>query len=177
MVSLNLFRCHTRTWAKRACGLRGGGGALFGTLLASSWLARVPDQAKALGASKQANMSWMKGDLLSKTRRLVGGLASRGSVWLKAMEAFLLLMFDCILWQITSFPRSNGNLKKIVLPEDPYVRGFARTHPEARLVDPNKVSAFIPDPARVYGCRVLELTKNAINEDDAMSVANVRAFF
>ena len=40
-----------------------------------------------------------------------------------------------------------------------------------------RVSAFIPDPARVYGCQVLELTKNGISEDDAMSVANVRAFF
>ncbi|CAH8328929.1 unnamed protein product [Eruca vesicaria subsp. sativa] len=43
----------------------------------------------------------------------------------------------------------------------------------AKLVAPNKVSAFIPDPARVYGCRVLELTKNGISEDDAMSVANM----
>ncbi|KAF3607042.1 hypothetical protein DY000_02046716 [Brassica cretica] len=88
-------------------------------------------------------MSWMKGDLLSKSRRLVGGLAMREPVWLKAMEAS----------PPPVFPRSNGNLKKIVLPEDSY--------------------AFIPDPARVYGCRVLELTKNGISEDDAMSVANM----
>lgn len=39
-----------------------------------------------------------------------------------------------------------------------------------------RASAFIPDPARVYGCRVLELTKNGISEDDAMSVANVLCF-
>ncbi|KAF2554126.1 hypothetical protein F2Q68_00035196 [Brassica cretica] len=79
-------------------------------------------------ASKKATMSWMKGDLLSKTRRLVGGLATREPVWLKAMEAS----------PPPVFPRSNGNLKKIVLPEDPYVRRFARKHPEAKLVDPNK---------------------------------------
>ncbi|CAN6887780.1 unnamed protein product [Brassica oleracea var. botrytis] len=109
-------------------------------------------------------MSWMKGDLLSKSRRLVGGLAMREPVWLKAMEAS----------PPPVFPRSNGNLKKIVLPEDSYVRRFARKHPEAKLVDPiNTVHAFIPDPARVYGCRVLELTKNGISEDDAMSVANM----
>ncbi|KAL0695364.1 hypothetical protein Bca4012_062544 [Brassica carinata] len=116
-------------------------------------------------------MSWMKGDLLSKSRRLVGGLAMREPVWLKAMEAS----------PPPVFPRSNGNLKKIVLPEDSYVRRFARKHPEAKLIEPNntvhvnlqspyRVSAFIPDPARVYGCRVLELTKNGISEDDAMSM-------
>ncbi|KAL0814422.1 hypothetical protein Bca101_070865 [Brassica carinata] len=75
-------------------------------------------------------MSWMKGDLLSKSRRLVGGLAMREPVWLKAMEAS----------PPPVFPRSNGNLDY---------------------------------PARVYGCRVLELTKNGISEDDAISVANM----
>ena len=40
-----------------------------------------------------------------------------------------------------------------------------------------RASAFIPDAARVYGCRVLELTKNGISEDDAMSVANVLTVF
>ncbi|CAN8291590.1 unnamed protein product [Cochlearia groenlandica] len=108
-------------------------------------------------------MSWMKGDLLSKSRRLVGGLASREPVWLKAMEAS----------PPPVFPRSNGKIKKIVLPEDSYVRRFSRKHPEAKIADPAKVSAFIPDPARVYGCRVLELTKHSISEDDAMSVANM----
>ncbi|ESQ34306.1 hypothetical protein EUTSA_v10008835mg [Eutrema salsugineum] len=108
-------------------------------------------------------MSWMKGDLLSKSRRLVGGLATREPVWLKAMEAS----------PPPVFPRSNGKIKKIVLPEDSYVRKFACKHPEAKIVDPIKVSAFIPDPARVYGCRVLELTQHGISEDDAMSVANM----
>ncbi|KAH0878488.1 hypothetical protein HID58_065882 [Brassica napus] len=122
----------------------------------------MKDQSKALSGQRET-MSWMKGDLLSKSRRLVGGLAMREPVWLKAMEAS----------PPPVFPRSNGNLKKIVLPEDSYVRRFARKHPEAKLVDPIKASAFIPDPARVYGCRVLELTKNGISEDDAMSVANM----
>ncbi|CAH2033863.1 unnamed protein product [Thlaspi arvense] len=71
------------------------------------------------------------------------------------------------------FPRSNGKIQKIVLPEDPYVRKFSRKHPEAKLVDPIKVSAFIPDPARVYGSRVLELTQHGISEDDALSVASM----
>ncbi|KAL0705181.1 hypothetical protein Bca4012_071606 [Brassica carinata] len=82
-------------------------------------------------------MSWMKGDLLSKSRRLVGGLAMREPVWLKAMEAS----------PPPVFPRSNGNLDLLSM-----------------------ASAFIPDPARVYGCRVLELTKNGISEDDAISM-------
>jgi len=40
-----------------------------------------------------------------------------------------------------------------------------------------RISAFIPDQARVYGCRVLELKEHGISEGDAMSVANVRIFF
>lgn len=55
------------------------------------WLGVTTDQAKkrklCSQGSKKATMSWMKGDLLSKTRRLVGGLATREPVWLKAMEA------------------------------------------------------------------------------------------
>uniref|UniRef100_A0A1J3F1J0 Small ribosomal subunit protein mS23 n=1 Tax=Noccaea caerulescens TaxID=107243 RepID=A0A1J3F1J0_NOCCA len=108
-------------------------------------------------------MSWMKGDLLSKTRRLAGGLATREPVWLKAMEAS----------PPPVFPRSNGKIQRIVLPEDSYVRKFTRKHLQAKLDDPNKASAFVPDPARVYGCRVLQLTENGISEDDAMSVANM----
>lgn len=40
----------------------------------------------------------------------------------------------------------------------------------------NRISAFVPDQAHVYGCRVLELKEHGISEDDAMSVANVRYF-
>lgn len=40
----------------------------------------------------------------------------------------------------------------------------------------HRISAFIPEPARVYGCRVFELKEHGISEDDAMSVANVRIF-
>ncbi|CAL9216227.1 unnamed protein product [Arabidopsis halleri] len=108
-------------------------------------------------------MSWMKGDLLSKTRRLVGGLATREPVWLKAMEAS----------PPPVFPRSNGKIQRIVLPEDPYVRKFANKHPGTKIDDPAKISAFVPDQARVYGCRVLELKEHGISEDDAMSVANM----
>ncbi|VVA92378.1 unnamed protein product [Arabis nemorensis] len=108
-------------------------------------------------------MSWMKGDLLSKSRRLVGGLAMREPVWLKAMEAS----------PPPVFPRSNGKIKKIVLPEDSYVRKFALKHPESKIDNPNKISAFLPDPARVYGSRILQLTEHGISEDEAMSVANM----
>jgi len=71
------------------------------------------------------------------------------------------------------FPRSNGKIQKIVLPEDPYVRKFANKHPGTKIDDPAKISAFIPDQARVYGCRVLELKEHGISEGDAMSVANM----
>ncbi|CAN8313188.1 unnamed protein product [Cochlearia groenlandica] len=109
-------------------------------------------------------MSWMKGNLLSKSRRLVGGLASREPLWLKAMESS----------PPPVFPSSNGKIKKIVLPEDTYVRRFSLKHPQADIKDPSKVfSAFVPDPTLLYGCRVLELTQHGISEDDAMSIANV----
>ena len=38
-------------------------------------------------------MSFMKGDLLTKTRKLVKGLAKAEPVWLKAMEQSVLFLF------------------------------------------------------------------------------------
>jgi hypothetical protein len=41
--------------------------------------------------AKGAKMSFMKGDLLTRTRKLVKGLAKAEPVWLKAMEQFVSL--------------------------------------------------------------------------------------
>ncbi|KAJ9707772.1 hypothetical protein PVL29_000037 [Vitis rotundifolia] len=67
-------------------------------------------------------MSYMKGDLLTRTRKLVKGLAKAEPSWLKAME---------------------------------------------------RMTAFNPPPARVFGCRVLELKEEGVSEEEAMAVANM----
>ncbi|XP_010545979.1 PREDICTED: uncharacterized protein LOC104818198 [Tarenaya hassleriana] len=108
-------------------------------------------------------MSWMKGDLLSKTRKLVGGLVTREPVWLKAMEAS----------PPPVFPRSEGKIKKIVLPEDMYVRKFYNKYPESKYEGPVKIVSCNPDPERVFGMRVLELKEHGISEEEAMAVADM----
>lgn len=46
---------------------------------------------------KFEEMSFMKGDLLTKTRRLVKGLAKAEPLWLKAMEQYVnLLLHDYV---------------------------------------------------------------------------------
>ncbi|CAH9115303.1 unnamed protein product [Cuscuta europaea] len=67
-------------------------------------------------------MSFMKGDLLWRTRKLVKGFAKAEPVWFKAMENF---------------------------------RGCD------------------PPPARLFGCRVVELKEQGVDECDAITVADV----
>ncbi|KHG15367.1 Lysophospholipase nte-1 [Gossypium arboreum] len=67
-------------------------------------------------------MSFMKGDLLTKTRKLVNGLAKPQPVWLKAMEQA----------PPATFPRPDGKLKAISLPEDVYIKKFFQKYPVAK---------------------------------------------
>ncbi|GJN13890.1 hypothetical protein PR202_gb00645 [Eleusine coracana subsp. coracana] len=60
-------------------------------------------------------MSYMRGDLLTKTRKLVKGLAKPAPTWLKAMEEA----------PPVTFPRTDGKIKKIEMPEDVYVKRFS----------------------------------------------------
>ncbi|XP_021897193.1 uncharacterized protein LOC110814135 [Carica papaya] len=108
-------------------------------------------------------MSFRKGDLLSQTRRLVKGLAKIEPVWLKAMEQA----------PPATFPRVEGKVKKISLPEDVYIKKFFQKHPDSKHEDAIKISGFDPPPARVFGLRVLELKEQGVSEEEAMTVADM----
>ncbi|CAA3021123.1 Hypothetical predicted protein [Olea europaea subsp. europaea] len=108
-------------------------------------------------------MSYMRGDLLSKTRKLVKGLAKSEPVWLKAMEKA----------PPATFPRAENKLKPISLPEDVYISKFFQKHPDSKHEDPIKISGFDPPPARVFGWRVLELKEQGVSEEEAMAVADM----
>ncbi|CAI9765743.1 unnamed protein product [Fraxinus pennsylvanica] len=78
-----------------------------------------------LGENSRSAMSYMRGDLLSKTRKLVKGLAKSEPVWLKAMEKA----------PPATFPRAENKLKPISLPEDVYISKFFQKHPDSKHED------------------------------------------
>ncbi|ONK75425.1 uncharacterized protein A4U43_C03F16710 [Asparagus officinalis] len=108
-------------------------------------------------------MSYMRGDLLTKTRKLVKGLAKPTPKWLKPMEQAPPVVF----------PRTDGKIKAIELPEDVYVKKFFKKHPDSLYHDAVKISGFEPPPARVFAWRVLELKDQGVNEEEAMAVADM----
>ncbi|KAJ4850743.1 hypothetical protein Tsubulata_019309 [Turnera subulata] len=108
-------------------------------------------------------MSFMKGDLLTRTRKLVKGLAKAEPLWLKAMEQA----------PPATFPRAPGKVTKISLPEDPYIKKFFKKYPESLHEDAIKISSYDPPPARVFGLRVLELKEQGVTEEDAVAVADM----
>ncbi|KAG6404491.1 hypothetical protein SASPL_136739 [Salvia splendens] len=111
---------------------------------------------------KSETMSFMKGDLLSKTRKLVKGFAKTEPVWLRSMEKA----------PPATFPRAQNKLRQITLPEDTYVNKFYQKHPDSKFEDPIKVSSFDPPAAREFAWRVLELKEQGVDEIDAMAVAD-----
>ncbi|GMH21693.1 hypothetical protein Nepgr_023535 [Nepenthes gracilis] len=108
-------------------------------------------------------MSYMRGDLLTRTKKLVKGLAKAEPVWLKAMEQS----------PPANFPRSDGKLEPIILPEDIYIKKFFRKHPDSKHEDAIKFNSFSPVPARVFAWRVLELKEQGVSEEEAMAVADM----
>ncbi|GMP39077.1 hypothetical protein ACSBR2_018801 [Camellia fascicularis] len=108
-------------------------------------------------------MSFMKGDLLTRTRKLVKGLAKAEPLWLKAMEQA----------PPVTFPRADSKIKQISLPEDVYIKKFFRKHPDSKHEDAIKICGFEPVPARVFGWRVLELKEQGASEEEAMAVADM----
>ncbi|XP_009775684.1 uncharacterized protein LOC107762315 [Nicotiana tabacum] len=108
-------------------------------------------------------MSFMKGDLLSRTRKLVKGFAKAEPVWLKAMEQA----------PPATFPRAEKKLKPVSLPEDVYIKKFFQKHPESKHEDAIKISGFDPPPARIFGGRVLDLKEQGVSEEEAMAVADM----
>nr|CAB3488966.1 unnamed protein product [Digitaria exilis] len=123
-------------------------------------------------------MSYMRGDLLTKTRKLVKGLAKPAPTWLKAMEEsvhsypYLRISVSLDVAPPVTFPRVDGKIKKIELPEDVYIKKFFKKHPDSLYHDAIKISGFDPPPARVFAWRVLELKEQGVSEDYAMAVAD-----
>ncbi|KAI9085426.1 hypothetical protein K1719_032587 [Acacia pycnantha] len=107
-------------------------------------------------------MSFMKGDLFCRTRKLVKGLAQTEPLWLKAMEQAPPATFPC----------PEGKIKTITLPEDFYIKKFYKKYPDSKYYDAIKISAFDAPPSRVYASRVLELTEHGVTEAQAMAVAD-----
>ncbi|XAR65219.1 hypothetical protein NMG60_11009262 [Bertholletia excelsa] len=108
-------------------------------------------------------MLYMRGDLLTKTRKLVKGLAIVEPIWLKAMEQA----------PPVTFPRAESKIKQISLPEDVYIKKFFKKHPDAKHEDAIRIRGFDPPPARVFGQRVLELKEQGVGEEEAMAVADM----
>lgn len=125
------------------------------------WNGRVKN--KVWRERERAAMSFMKGDLLTKTRKLVKGLAKSEPAWLKAMEHA----------PPAAFPKSSGKVEKISLPEDPYIKKFFSKHPDSKHEDAILISSFDPPPARIFGWRVLELKEQGVGEEEAMAVADM----
>ncbi|RWR92408.1 hypothetical protein CKAN_02161800 [Cinnamomum micranthum f. kanehirae] len=108
-------------------------------------------------------MSFMRGDLLTKTRKLVKGLAKAKPLWLKAMEEA----------PPVTFPRTDGKFEAITLPEDFYIKKFFKKYPDSKYQDAIRFSGFDPPPARVFGWRVLELKEQGASEEEAIAVADL----
>ncbi|CAL9093926.1 unnamed protein product [Musa textilis] len=108
-------------------------------------------------------MSYIRGDLLSKTRKLVKGLAKPTPVWLKPMAEA----------PPVTFPRTDGKIRKIEMPEDVYVKRFFKKHPDSLDHDAVKINGFDPPPTRVFAWRVLELKGQGVSEEEAMAVADM----
>ncbi|XXG45269.1 hypothetical protein AAC387_Pa02g0395 [Persea americana] len=108
-------------------------------------------------------MSFMRGDLLAKTRKLVKGLAKAKPLWLKAMEEA----------PPVTFPRTDGKFEAITLPEDIYIKKFFKKYPESKYQDAIRFSGYDPPPARVFGWRVLELKEQGVSEEEAIAVADM----
>ncbi|XP_061366341.1 uncharacterized protein LOC133309573 [Gastrolobium bilobum] len=108
-------------------------------------------------------MLFTRGDLLSRTRKLVKGLAKSEPVWLKAMEQA----------PPATFPRAEAKIQTITLPEDVYVKKFYKKYPDSKYHDAIKICAFDPPPSRIYGLRVLELKEQGVSEEQAMAVADM----
>ncbi|KAF9592329.1 hypothetical protein IFM89_014237 [Coptis chinensis] len=126
--------------------------------------ASVEVLCKGGGQSERGlRMSFMRGDLLTKTRKLVKGLAIARPTWLKPMEQN----------PPAALPRTNGKVKRVALPEDVYVKKFFQKHPDSLYHDAIKISGFDPPPARIFAWKVLELKEQGVSEDKAMAVADM----
>ncbi|KAL6013062.1 hypothetical protein ACLOJK_003552 [Asimina triloba] len=90
-----------------------------------------------------------------------------------------------------TFPRTDGKMEPITLPEDTYVRKFYQKHPDSKYHDaeveaiagrcvfgcfvkgssPHELVSLVV--ARVFGLRVLGLKEQGVGEEEAMAVADM----
>lgn len=72
-----------------------------------------------------------------------------------------------------TFPRAEKKINPITLPEDAYVKKFFKKNPYALPEDPIDFRGCDPPPARIFGCRVVELKEQGADESDALDVAQL----
>ncbi|KAG6542205.1 hypothetical protein Mapa_016438 [Marchantia paleacea] len=104
-------------------------------------------------------MSFMKGDLLLRTRRLIKGRVIKKPLW-----------FDAVA---NSPPQSirvrDGKAPKIELPEDRLIKSYLARHPEA-ICKAFDLKSFEAPIARQFAWRVLELLDRGFSEAWARDV-------
>ncbi|KAL0441190.1 UNVERIFIED_CONTAM: hypothetical protein Sradi_0057900 [Sesamum radiatum] len=83
-------------------------------------------------------MSYMRGDLLAKTRKLVKGFAKAEPVW-KPMEKSGSTCY---------VSRPEREAQAISLPEDTFVNKFFQKHPDSKFEDAIKYFALVPFASR-----------------------------
>ncbi|KAL3689683.1 hypothetical protein R1sor_015992 [Riccia sorocarpa] len=105
-------------------------------------------------------MSFMKGDLLTKTRRLIKGGIKKKPLWFDAVAHF----------PPQSIRVRDGKAPKIELPEDRLIKAYFARHPEARC-QALDLNSFEPPVARKFAWRVLELLDRGFSEAWARDVA------
>ncbi|KAH9572700.1 hypothetical protein CY35_02G165700 [Sphagnum magellanicum] len=104
-------------------------------------------------------MSFMKGDLLSKARKLMkGGIMARPR-WLDAVI------------RVPPQPKKTRchRAPNIKLPEDRLVESYYARHPEAKFI-PFEINSFDPPPARKFAWRQLELMEQGYFRDQACDI-------
>ncbi|KAH0451233.1 hypothetical protein IEQ34_018532 [Dendrobium chrysotoxum] len=143
--------------------LRAKAGMVISSLFLKVVLCTYLKFTSKLGKERAGEMSYMRGDLLTRMRKLVKGLARPTPVWLKAMEEA----------PPVTLPRSDGKIKNIEMPEDVYVKRFFKKYPDSLYHDAVRFNGFSPPPARVFAWRVLELKEQGVTEEEAMAVADM----
>ncbi|KAL2651973.1 hypothetical protein R1flu_020101 [Riccia fluitans] len=108
----------------------------------------------------EVKMSFMKGDLLTKTRRLIkGGIITKKPLWFDAVSHF----------PPQAIRVRDGKAPKIELPEDRLIKAYFARHPEARC-QAFDLNSFEPPVARKFAWRVLEFLDRGFAEDWARDI-------
>ncbi|CAM6103533.1 unnamed protein product [Calypogeia fissa] len=99
-------------------------------------------------------MSFSRGDLLTKTRRLIKGNIIKKPLWFDAVSRV----------PPQAIRVRDGKAPKIELPEDRFVKSYLARHPEAQC-QPFVLNSFEAPVARRFACQMMELLELGYSED------------